>query len=567
MKSRYVFLGRVGAAGLTFLVVSTAFAAGFSNTLLPKGSLPARSLDVVDLQSSPIDTKLAAITLQGLVNRQKKANAYLTVFPVDVFWLEELTRKHYIDRSTPLTVDAYFNKYAKAVRQVIVYDPELPATINVAMMMGSLDRGMVVAPADLERHNARRRVVDLRGRWKTNTEAYTWAFNNLWPRMNHLLLAIYHPSDTNHHLRDYLVRNKVFTLWVTGKNAQDGVKSDYEQEKAVLERVLAASPDNIPIIGWWGGTGKDDGMTEYGGVGLAGEYGKMTVACNWQANLSLLSGIPVDVNKIAANYATRPRPPAPTLDKSKVYLSFVIIESGDAPAYWAHVQKNVWEDPKRGSIPIGWSFGPALLEMMPSVAEWFFERIGPNDHLFLAPSGPYYTHPYRNYLVKTREPEAAWKRTLALTQRYMDLLNIRDLSLYTDAWIPFDRAARDATTQRFTNGLKNLDSLILGMGRDDAITEKTPQYFMGDNRVLVSHVFTRWDAANVGRNEKNIQWLADEIKAHTPAVRPAFMHVHPLSWSYHPSDLVAVLDKLGPEYVVISPTDFRAMILQTPPKQ
>ena len=548
------------------MALCPSLAVDFSNVLFPKGSPPAKNLDVVDLQSTPIDTKLTAITLQGLVNNQKKASAYLTLFPVDTFWLEELVRKHYIDSSMPLTVEAYFDKYADVAKQVIVYDPELPSTINIAMMMGSLNKGVVIAPADLERHKTKRSVVELRGRWKTNAEAYTWAFENLWPHMNHRILAIYHPTDTNHHLRDYLVRNKVFTIWVTGKNVQDGVKSDHEQEKAVLERVLAASPDNIPVIGWWGGTGKDEGMTEYAGVGFAGEYGKMTVACNWQANMSLLSGIPVDVNKFAANYATRPISPAPTLDKSKVYLSFVIVESGDSPAYWAHVQKSVWEDPKRGSIPIGWSFGPALLEMMPSVAEYFFECIGPNDHLFLGPSGPCYTHPYRNYLAKTHNPEAAWKRSLNLTQHYMDLLNIRDLSLYTNAWLPFDRTERDTTTKRFTNGLKNLDSLILGMGRDDAITEKTPQYFMGDNRVLVSHVFTRWDATNIGRNEKNIQWLAYEIKAHTPRIRPAFMHVHPLSWSYHPSDLATVLDKLGPEYVSVSTADFRSMILKTQSK-
>jgi len=33
------------------------------------------------------------------------------------------------------------------------------------------------------------------------------------------------------------------------------------------------------------------------------------------------------------------------------------------------------------------------------------------------------------------------------------------------------------------------------------------------------------------------------------------MFVHALSWSYHPSDLVAVAEKLGEDYVAVSPAE------------
>ena len=89
------------------------------------------------------------------------------------------------------------------------------------------------------------------------------------------------------------------------------------------------------------------------------------------------------------------------------------------------------------------------------------------------------------------------------------------------------------------------------MGRDEGITETCPHYRMGD--ALVSHVFTRWDANNIGRNAANNAWLVNEIREQTPTERPAFMFVHPLSWSYYPSDLVAVSEALGEGYAVVSP--------------
>ena len=93
--------------------------------------------------------------------------------------------------------------------------------------------------------------------------------------------------------------------------------------------------------------------------------------------------------------------------------------------------------------------------------------------------------------------------------------------------------------------------LILGMGRDEAITETSPHYEL--DGVFASHIFTRWDAANIGRGAENNRWLADEIRKHAPPERPGFMFVHPLSWSYHPTDLVAVMELLGDDYVAVGP--------------
>jgi len=530
----------------------------WSNRLFPDGSPPAEVVDVVDIRSASADTKLAAFTLQGQINRKPKAKAYLLSGESDVFWLDWMKEKGYIHDTRRLSLSQYFHEYRDTYRSVVVYDPELPATINIATMVASLDDGIVIAPADLKKHGNEKTVVDLRGRWKTNVEAYRWALSNLWERMNHSLLACFHPNYIPHNLRDYLIRNQVFTFWITGREEEDGVKSSFSSERQFAEELFSLSPVNIPVIGFWG-SGGDAGITEYEGVGLAGQYGKLTVPCDWTTNLSFLSGIPVDFEKLVAEYKKLPTPQEHTLENDKVYISFDIVESGDAPVYWQNVQRTVWQDSGRGKIPIGWSLGPSAIELIPPIMAWFYEKATWNDDFIMGISGACYVHPYRDFMAKVADPESAWKDYLRLTQHYMDILDLRDIYLYTDAWKPFERGVRDPVTMRFAHGLENLDSLILGMGRDEGITRTSPNYFTEQSDVLVSHIFTRWDTNNVKHIPENRKWLIDEIRKNTPTKRPAFMHIHALSWGYHPSDLLAVLEELGNEYVAVSAADFRRL--------
>lgn len=554
-------------AGALLCLAAIAAKADAPPPLFPSGPPPAKRLDVVNLVGADLDTKLAATTLQGLLNQNADAPVYLLLFDPNayplVFWLDQMKDRGYIDGADSLDAGSYFEKYLDRASGLVVYDPDLPATMNIATMIAGIERRVVVSPAMAEQFKPRLPdILDLRGRWHGNAEAYTWAFQTLWPQMRHDILAVLHPTHAQHHLRDYLVQQRIFTFWVTGQG-KDGVPgADHEAEKAVAQRVLAAAPPNTPVIGWWDGGEKDPGLTEYGGVGWAGQYGKLTFAMNWQANLSLLAGVPVDKPALLARFSKRTEALANVEARpDKVYLSFVIMESGDSPTYWEHVQKRVWDDPKRGSLPIGWTITPALLDALPHVAEWYLDHATPQDHFVAALSGWGYCHPYRGFMSQAANPEVSWETFLSTTSAHMERLGLVDLALYTDAWRPFDRGNSDAITERFEKGVPGLRTLILGMGRDEGITTTTPHYRMGST--VVSHVFTRWDASNVGRNEANNRWLAEEIRRNTPENRPAFMFVHPLSWSYYPSDLAEVQRDLGDGYVVVSPGALSRMIAQS----
>ncbi len=535
--------------------------------LFPAGPPPASVLDVVDLHDADLDTRLAAITLQGLVNRGERAKVFLVLFGEGThgsrLWLEELQRKSYIEDTRKISESAYFETYLSHVNGLVVYDPALPATINIATMLGGVESRMVIAPGQLERFSPRMAdVVDLRGRWNSNADAYEWAFKELWPKLRHDVLASFHPTHTRHHLRDYLISQRIFIFWVTGKGNDAPPHSDHNKEMRVAESVLAAAPPNIPVVGWWDAAELDRGMTEYRGVTWAGRHGKFTVACNWQENLSLLSGVPVDMAAVTQRFREREVARRDLkLDPNKIYISFVYMESGDSPAYWQHVQRAVWDDPARGTIPIGWSISPTVLDLAPPVAEWYLDNARPQDHFFCAISGWGYCHPYRDFMVRTPNPAVAWNEYLRTTANHMERLGLEHLALYTDAWRPYRRSERDSITRRIVEGLPSVHGLIVGMGRDDEITTTSPHYRIGN--AVVSHVFTRWDSKNVGRNDKNNKWLADEIRRNTPADRPAFMFVHPLSWSYYPSDLVAITSDLGGDFLAVAPGELFSLIAES----
>ncbi len=527
------------------------------NKMFPDGCPPAEVIDIVNLRGQSKDIILAMTTLQGQVNSDGKSSLFYLfdsnpANTEDEFWLEKIKSKNYIKDYEKITIDQCLEKYKNNYQKVYVYDPNLKASINIANMLASIKNGIVIAPQHVKKFAQNKEVKNLSGMWKTNVQAYEWAFENLWDKMNHDLLASYHPDFNAHHMRDYFIAHNVFLYWITGKDHADGIISDHEKELEFAKRLWASSPVNIPIIGWVGAP-PDEGITEYRGVGLAGQYGKLTVGADWGTNVSLLSGISVPMKELAEKYKkVRAKDKAPDIQDDKVYLSFVVAESGDAPIYWEHRQKEYWDDKYFGEVPIGWTFGPSVIELLPPVAEWHLEKITPKDELVIALSGAAYVHPYRGLFSKVNEPEKAWKDYLDLTEYYMNLFDIEQMCLYTDAWIdPFDREQKDPITRKIVNNIENLNTLIMGMGRDEGIDETNMHYFIDD--VHVGHIVTRWDTQNIGPSEENNRWLADEIKKHTPKKRPAFIFVHPLSWSYGPNEMKKVLDLLGNEYKAVTP--------------
>jgi len=530
--------------------------------LFPAGNSLAETILVSDLRNASSGERLLAITLQGKINSMKESQIYLLLAEWDLFWLDRLREKGYIRTTVEADLQGLLDRYGDIFDTAVVPDDHVPATINVATMMAALSNAIVVEPQCLDLLAGEKRLEDLRGRWQRDVDAYRWAKVHLWPEMNPKVLACYNPSSCPHFLRDYLVSNKIFTFWITSQDGEDRTVSFHEEEKAFAESLFLATSPPTPILGFWH-SGSDPGIHEYTGVGWAGEYGVLTVPCDFATNMSLLSGVRSDLSRAVKHYHARSDAAKISLDQGKVYVAFHVIESGDAPSYWQNRQYKVWEDPVRGSVPIHWSLGPGLLELMPPIAEWFLEHASARDQFFLGISGAAYVHPYRGLFQKTNDPEGLWVEYLSLTGNYLRILGLDAVGLYTDSWKPFIRDSQDPVTLRFAEGIPGIRFLLLGMGRDHGVTVSNAIYELGRDRVMVCHILTRWlpEWTRFSRQEQ-IDWLVREIRCQTPEIRPAFMNVMALSWVYGPEEIQAVLRGLGDSYQAILLPEMKTLLLE-----
>jgi hypothetical protein len=167
------------------------------NQVLPTFAQP-RALDVVDLRQASTDEALTFSTLEGIVNRQEP-RVYLLQTGADedsLTWLKDM-KIPYVMHADPWEV---VTKYLREVKGIIIYDPNLLDSSNVAVTLAGLHDGLVVNPdlaTKLEAAPYNLRVLDdLRGKFSTALDAYTWEVQNLWPQTTHRMLVGV-PSSTS----------------------------------------------------------------------------------------------------------------------------------------------------------------------------------------------------------------------------------------------------------------------------------------------------------------------------------------------------------------------------------
>ena len=102
-------------------------------------------LEYLDLENVRDDERNLFVSLQGLVNREKP-RIYVTngnSTEGKTTWLRDAKLAH------ARVTDPYslIGKYKSSARGLVVYDPQQPATINLATTLAGLSDLLVVSPA------------------------------------------------------------------------------------------------------------------------------------------------------------------------------------------------------------------------------------------------------------------------------------------------------------------------------------------------------------------------------------------------------------------------------------
>lgn len=309
-------------------------------------------------------------SLKGIINRTQPR---LFSYEGDAFaegpytWMQSLglTWTEHTDRWELIT------KYRSEVSGLIVYDPLQTATVNLATVLAKDKKALIASPSLLARLTAAPYnlpiLLDLRGQFTSNLQVYQTLYNTYWPTMDHRLLIGLSPEAHQGSLREYATALGAAVIWLDPAVAG---------ESTLLNSFLSSMPAGATFMGWW--------PEEGAGITRASSYGIATVASDYATNLTVHSGMPRTV-------IVKPIPPKPIL-KNKIYVAF-IISDGDNLQYVEHLMRKLWNNPDRGSVPMGWTLSPAMLDAMPGALNFYQRTSTNNDNLISGPSGYGYAYP------------------------------------------------------------------------------------------------------------------------------------------------------------------------------
>ncbi len=505
-------------------------------TLQPKMPPLARHLYVADVRKLDRDTRLLLFSLQGLVNRTQP-RLYLISDGSDPFWLETMQKQGHTD--APISVAdplSLLQTFRSAYHGVVVADPKVFVSPEVAVCVAGAEDLLLATPELAARLDLPIKE-DLRGRFKDDADAMRYVRTVLLPRLNPYLGAVLAPAVLGSQLDD-IIAAKGVCFWVTGPKDKRQPGADMRAETAELEALLAQMPLGAVIRGYpWAGDGS--GLGERPGVALFSRFGKMLTASDYVSNYSVMSGIPL------AHLAQKPQPPAPKLDPSKVYLAF-ILSDGDNLSIWRDAARPLFTDPLHGTFPVAFGLGPTLIDVAPPMMEWYYAHMAPTDEFVCDVSGAGYVYP------------SAWGKALK------DLPDARR-RFYRD-W------TQDYMQRTGMKGLRVMEATEADLARVGAETPdvafQVPDYgYLGEDYAHLTYTLPSgqpvFRAGSFGPEAKD---LANQVRAHISATRPAFLDVFVSFWGADMSKLKQTLDLLGPEYVAVTPSQLNALYRESQQK-
>lgn len=504
-------------------------------TFQPKMPSPADHLHLADVRNLPSAERRLLVALQGVVNR-KQPRIFLVFQDEDRFWFDEMRRRGQTGEplacAQPLDLVRIFRE---EIRGAVIPDPRISASACVAASLAS-GSDVVTATPELASRLGLPVIEDLRGRFAGNAEALRFLRTQVFPRLNPFLACCLDPASHDNGALDSIIAARGAVFWITGHRAQQEPGADTAAELEEVKALLAQMPLGATIRGfWWHGDGV--GIDEGPGVTLGSRFGKPTLVSDGVANFSVYSGVPLPSLK------QKPVPPAPALDRGKVYLSLTMSD-GDNLTTWRKYFRDYFTDPLHGSFPVGWGMGPTLLDLAPVWAQWYYDHASPTDEFICDVSGIAYMYPSDwAALLTPAARESAWHAFYDWTQEGMQRMDMRGLRIMKVNADDIARAGRLSPRVSF---------LMPDYGYQERRDSPGLTYLLPSGQPVFRAVCYN------GTPEK----MAADIRSRVGSSRPGFANAFIWNWGSTMADLKKLLDLLGPEYVPVTPSQLANLYRQ-----
>ena len=510
-------------------------------TFWPQSPAPAAELLVLDVSQATPQEEFALSVLQGLVNREKPSLYLLhTRYDrQDRQWLTELHFEGYTSRE--IEISEVKTRFKDSVNGTVLYDggimdeigdfhSDLLNQTNVIMMICALEDAVPLTP-EMNAELGLPVLFDARGKWGSQYEMMRWAYVELFPRMDQRILATNYPGIFL--LTDYLVAFNIFTFWFPEHRILP--------EENLLRGILASTPPNTPIIGWWFDwmpNPKDpekrhaDAVMEEQGLMCGSIFGKILTPSHEATNLSVHSGVSLAYHK-------HKQPEIPEFDPQKIYYTHIISDGDNlGEALMMRTRDLQWDKPEHGSIPMGWSFAPAAARMAPPVLNYYLRTASAND-LLVGGLGVGYTEPILYLRAFPEQREALYAEYTRMTEEALRWLDTSCLWLID---------GRDEEEDRYAKGSSGqLQGIFTGYGGgpEMACARKTT------NDVIAFRSAVR--LLEGADRETKLSSMVAEIREAASRGGPPFIEAWVLNWDWTMEMLLEVKRRLGPEFVCVRP--------------
>jgi GxGYxYP putative glycoside hydrolase C-terminal domain/GxGYxY sequence motif in domain of unknown function N-terminal len=541
-----------------------------ADRLLPVFQTP-KQLTIYDVRGASNEVQLCAATMAGIINRPEP-RVYQIITDEDAFWLKELLGGIPQDSSPSSgngVLDGMLIPFRDSIQGMIIYDPNFVDSMNIATTMAGQFDCIVVSPdlaANLQQPYNLPVHTDLRNQhWGSRSEAYDWARQQFLAGASSHAVACLNPTAAA--LRSFLVANRIFVYWLDSSSA----------EQSLIEQIYTSFPAEAVHLGWF--------IDEPSGVKLTSKAALPVLATDLCSNLEVWTGVPNSTSIAQSN----PIGSIGSIGASRVYVSFTISD-GDNLQYIQRRMMHLWQDPSRGSFPLGWTISPVLSQAAPAMAAYYARTATAHDELIAGPSGAGYMYPsqwpqqqFSSFLQRTGQ----MMRSMNLTT--LEMLDVSDGGTNEPSLLDVLRQAVSSLVSLTSPAslleilqqvIPALEENIPGLRGSQLFSNAALQTLYiqalapaGLNGIL-SGAGVKIPGLAYGAGGLPIYYnlgLADSVQSAVNLVksatlllrqRPLFLNVYLLAWKMGPSDIKQVIQQLGSGYEVVKPGTLLKMIEQ-----
>lgn len=499
-------------------------------------------LDVITLIGLPEDQQIMFVSLQGIVNKtQPKIYVLQDDQEGRLTWLNDLGIPHRF-WSSPWELLSFYKTYVKGI---VIWDPALTDTINVATNLAALYDLIIVSPELIEPANnygVAGSIIDLRDKFSNSYAVYKWASKTIWPYCNDSIIFGISPQEPtgpppvieqqffgqffpqfpenqipsglspNGFLRDFAIvtNGKCFSFNPTVFKEREFFQSTLELQ------------GNHPIYMGWFPSGAQGGEDD--GVQLLSKNAVCVFASDFFSNMSVFWAVNSQITPQQQIIYTGTY-------QNKIYLTFTFSD-GDNLQYDQHRLRQIWDDPNRGLYPLNWTISPSLAIFAPYMMSYYLNTASANDLLIAGPSGNGYCYPN------------LWPTELIGNYIFQ------------------------STQAMNMSGLKIVNILNRNNGQDENLTSSVASLY--DSIMAPEGVLLNWDATQnvsilgkstpaingilVGSTTEAVSYLSN-IENNFNGTKPIFVSVGLYAFNLSPTDVKTIVSNLNTNMFTILRAD------------